>query len=285
MNEVSKLQRNCPACKKVMTYSNVAKKNMAERSKSTCRSCANKRSGKCKERSKKISKAKSDWWKEVKKDEVRYKKQCEHNAKATDALWNDPQRKQEFLEKRNSKEFIKACRDSAKAQWENYSSIEKQKIIDKMVQTRFDNGTLGVNTSKRGKSLGLTFQSKTEKRFIESFSNALLLSNAQPICENGIRYAPDFWSEKLECFIEVKSSWTFDVLTGRKKYYNSKHKCGSSEQLDRIKKLCSLGYDILVAVESRAGLFRIIDAGDITESCNIIEEGKLLSFSFESDIN
>lgn len=72
------------------------------------------------------------------------------------------------------------------------------------------------------------------------------VSNCEAIDGSNFTYQPDFWSQTLSAYIEIKSGWTFEVMTGCKKY--NSHDSKVSKQLERIK-LLRKTHNILLCVE------------------------------------
>jgi hypothetical protein len=142
-----------------------------------------------------------------------------------------------------------------------------------MVQTRIENGTLGKNNNRtRGDVNGLFYESKSEMRFIERFHEKYDLKNANPLEGDGFVYKPDFWSEKLQSYIEIKSTWSFDVLMGKRNYNSEENK--KSKQLSRIKELRTK-HMILIIVESKKD-FYCIDPMNIEDFNNLRLESQTL---------
>jgi len=155
---------------------------------------------------------------------------------------------------------------------------ERQERIAKMVDTRKSRGTLGNNNKKcTGTYEGVTFHSRCEERFLKKHLKSYEIRNCEPLVGENFYYQPDFWSDRLTSYIEVKSPWTFEVMTGRKKY-NSKDDRQQCSQLGRIKSLRKT-HRILFCVEIN-GNFYFVDPADVYDDvsvCALTEECKSLS--------
>ena len=169
-----------------------------------------------------------------------------------------------------------------KEKWGGLDPEESETIKTNMVKARVAAGTIGSNNRKKsGELYGIRYESSTEERFLRSHVTNLGLRNTNPIVAKDFVYKPDFWSETLGCYIEVKSTWTFEVMRGTKKYNSNRECCGT--QLQKIKSFCS-ECAIVICVEVGRE-FYVLDPMKITELTDVVKDGKLLRLGLDNNVN
>lgn len=273
--------RNCPECNCEIVYKKKRSYDAAESNNAACKRCNFQKLAKDPVRNQKVSEAKKKWWEEKKKNQEEYSTLCEKMGKNNSAIWLDELRKLAWISSRWCEEKKAEMSDKVREKWEKIGNEEFSEIKKRMVAVRVENGSIGRNNKKkRGTFEGVEYESSTEERFLKSYLLSLKLQNALAITSADLTYKPDFWSEKLQCYIEVKSSWTFDVMRGLRQY-NSRNEY-SHNQLEKIVLLCSKS-NIKICVEIDRS-FYIIDPVSVTKLTNVVKDGKLLSFSLNDNI-
>ena len=236
--------RNCPSCNSEITYSGLYFFKRAEKKGSLCKKCA-------------VSKV----WE---KDEVRFKASNSRkkylselsdvekiiiNEKISDTNKKIYERKSE--DEKN--EWKKLCSETTKERWKdptfkerlrkklsekNWSKREDAKEIkQKQVNSRIEkNNGIYHNGPGRCKEFlvgGLKCYGTAEKKYIEILIENNLDLPKKPTSSIKTKYGaytPDF--EFNNFYIEVKSTFTYDVLRGKSSY--SKNKKSNPNQLKKL---------------------------------------------------
>lgn len=247
MNE-SNMKRTCPVCEQEVFYKSKHRFNEAVKRNGPCKSCAICAAAKNPERRRKISENAKKRYKDYKEnDPEKYREICNNVRLNNSSLWSDPKKKLAWKEKRSTPEFKNDLQERLRNMWATMTESERNSRIEKMVKTRKDRGTIGNNNKKRtGIFEGVTFQSSCEEKFLKKFIHSYKIKNCDAISGDGFLYQPDFWSDELSSYIEVKSKWTFEVFVGIKNYNSKDRK--NSKQLEKIKKLRN-DHKIILCIE------------------------------------
>ena len=273
--------RNCPTCNIEIVYKKVTSYERAQSANSLCKKCNFRRIAKDPERNRKLSETRKKWWEEKRKNHEEYSVLCEKLGKNNSAIWSDESKKSAWVSSRWNEEKKAVMSDKIRGKWENLGNEEFSEIKRRMVISRIESGSIGKNNKKkRGVFEGVEYESSTEERFLRLHSQNLKLQKSSAVISDDLIYKPDFWSEGLQCHIEVKSTWTFDVMRGLKKYNSRNDR--SHSQLEKIVSLCS-EYDIKICVEVGRN-FYVLDPMSVTKLTNVVEDGKLLCLGLDDNI-
>jgi len=274
--------RNCPECNCEIVYKKIKSYENAEMNNTCCRSCNWRKIARDPERNRKVSEARKKWWEERRTDREAYETTCKKMGKNNSGIWNDESKKEAWVSKRWSEERRQLMSATMKERWDTLSNEEVERVKNSMVQARVSTGTIGKNNRKRsGEIHGVKYESSTEERFLRSHISNLGLRSANPITTDKFVYKPDFWSDALMCNVEVKSTWTFDVMRGLKKYNSKREYCGT--QLQKIVSLCS-EHAIVICVEVGRE-FYVLDPMKVTELTDVVKDGKLLRLGLDNNVN
>lgn len=274
--------RNCPMCNNEIVYKKKKSYVEAKKNNTLCKKCNWSKTARDPERNRKVSEAKKKWWEEKRKNQEEYSTICEKMGKNNSAIWSDESRKRKWTSSRWSEEKKAEMSEKVREKWENTRYEELNETKKRMVSARIVSDSIGRNNKKkRGCFEGVEYESSTEERFLKSHLQNLKLRRAPVIISDYFIYKPDFWSDKMQCYIEVKSTWTFDVMRGLKRY-NSKS-CCSHTQLEKIVSLCSVN-NIKICVEVGRS-FYTLDPMNVTKLTNVVNDGKLLRLGLDDDIN
>ena len=273
--------RECPQCKCEILYKKKRSYVSAETNKTLCRGCNWAKIAKDPERNRKVSEARKKWWEEKRKNQEEYSAICEKLSSNNSAIWSDESRRDAWMSSRWSEDKKAEMSEKLRAKWKNAGREELAETKRRMVSVRVENGSVGRNNrKKRGSFEGVEYESSTEERFLKSHFRNLGLRRANAI-SSGIRaYKPDFWSDYMQCYIEVKSTWTFDVMRGLRSYNSRREQ--DHTQLEKIVSLCSEN-DIKICVEVGKS-FYILDPMSVTKLTNVVDDGDLLCLGFNDNI-
>lgn len=273
--------RKCPECNCEILYKKKSSYEAAKVKESLCRKCNFAKIAKDPDRNRKVSEARKKWWEEKRKNEEEWSELCEKLGKNNSDMFSNQLRKSEWLSSRWNEKKRAEWSEKMKEKWKNTEDEELAERKRRMVFARVENGTIGRNNKKkRGSFEGVEYESSTEERFLRSHLCNLGLKKAAAIVSDNQTYKPDFWSDKLQCYVEVKSTWTFDVMRGLRQY-NSKNR-QKHTQLEKIVSLCSKNaIKICVEIDRK---FYVLDPMKITKFTNVVEDGKLLCFCLDNNV-
>ena len=273
--------RECPQCKCEILYKKKRSYESAEVNRTLCRKCNWTKTARDPERNRKVSEARKKWWEEKRKNQEEYSAICEKLGRNNSAIWSDESKREAWMSSRWSEDKKAEMSEKVREKWENTGKEELAETKRRMVSARIENGTIGRNNrKKRGSFGGIDYESSTEERFLRSHLLNLGLRRANAISSGVHAYKPDFWSDHMQCYIEVKSTWTFDVMRGLKSY-NSRSEQDHT-QLEKIVSLCSEN-NIKLCVEVGRS-FYIHDPVSVTKLTNVVEDGKLLGLGLDNNI-
>lgn len=240
--------RLCPSCNCEINYTSKSNYNRANKSKKSCKSCAQQRIKNEDwyfERNNKISIARIDYWKEI--SQVDKDNQINKMAKSISEKYKN--RPDEWKEN-----WKLTCSRTSKEKWSDQSYKEKvsnkikennwskrndkDDIIEKSISTKIErygtpNGSFKPIRCKEFIVKDLICQGTHEKFYIESLiaDKKVLPTNTNSIKTIYGYYKPDF--EHNDFFVDVKSIFTLKVLLGLLSY--SKNKKSNPKQLSKMK--------------------------------------------------
>lgn len=236
--------RNCPSCKIEITYSRISLLKRAENKNSLCKKCANLKKWESIDSRRKISESRKKYLQTLSPEDKKkiFKKTSDKN-------------KETYLNKSEEwkLEWSKICSNTSRERWENSDYKEKLKkslsdsnwskredakeIKKRQVDSRIkNNGGVyhkGPGRCEEFEVAGLKCYGSSEKKYIEILIKENLNLPTKP--EFSIKteygtYTPDFEFEDF--YVEVKSTFTYDVLIGKKSY--SKNKKSNPNQLKKL---------------------------------------------------
>lgn len=273
--------RECPECKCEILYKKKRSYEAAKMKESLCRKCNFAKIAKDPERNRKLSERRKKWWEEKRKNEEEYAELCEKLGKNNAGVFSDESRKNSWLSSRWSEEKRAEWSKKMKQKWETLTEEDLTKRKRRMVSARVENETIGRNNKRKcGSFEGVEYESSTEERFLKSHLRNLGLKRAAALVSEDCTYKPDFWSDTLQCYVEVKSTWTFNVMRGLRRYNSRSQQ--QHTQLEKIVSLCSKSA-IKICVEIGRN-FYVLDPVKVTELTNVVEDGELLRFGFDDNI-
>jgi hypothetical protein len=242
---MEKIRRNCPSCNSEITYSGLYFLKRAERKGSLCKKCAvskiwendelrikasNSRKKYLSELSdaekniinEKISNTNKKLYERKSDDEKeQWKKLC---SETTRERWKDSIFKDELRKKLSDKNWSK--REDAKE--------IKQKQVNSRIEKNNGSYHNGPGRCKEFLVGGLKCYGTAEKKYIEILIENNLDLPKKPTSSIKTKYGtytPDFEFEDF--YVEVKSTFTYDVLMGKSSY--SKNEKSNPKQLQKLK--------------------------------------------------
>lgn len=230
--------RECPGCKNEIKYKRHHSLKKALDNNSLCKSCTNTSEDRCK----KLSKARKRYLKNLspieKEDQVNKMKNSlkeiwSNKSNAEMDEWRKKVSETTNLRCQDEEYLKKLSKSIKKTHWSK--SENKDEILSKIVKTRIEKHGKNHFTGRCKEFIiaGIKCDGKYEEKYIKYLidNNLKLPKNGNTIKTPYGTYTPDF--EFDDCYIEIKSPFTFDVLIGKKSY--SKNRKSNEKQLNKIK--------------------------------------------------